>query len=85
MDSNSAVSSSKEHGNGTADNEERRGKNTRKGECEGRRRGSALQACPLEVVVVDGGDEGEGGGGFACTAAFIFLAKSRKVHASINL
>lgn len=71
MDSNSAVSSSKEHGNGTANNEERREKNTRKGDCEGRRRGSALQACPLEVVVVvDGGTRGRGEGGVRLHSCF---------------
>lgn len=63
MDSNSAVSSSKEHGIGTADNEERREKNTRRMEGLGGGRGSALQACPLEAVVVDGGGGGGGMGG----------------------
>lgn len=37
---------------------------------------------PIREVVVEGE---RGAGRLACTAAFIFLAKSRKVHASINL
>lgn len=81
MDSNSAVSSSKEHRIGTADNEERREKT--RGERErgvGGRLGS-----PVLPIRGGGGGGGGGAGRLACTAAFIFLAKSRKVHASINL
>lgn len=59
MDSNSAVSSSREHGIGTAGNEERSEKTRGRG--GGGRRGSALQACPLDVVVGDGGEGGERG------------------------